>query len=40
MIANLIAKLGSPREALKAYGPMDVDYSYADRVLAIYENYR
>ena len=40
MLANLIAKLGSPREALKAYGPMDVDYSYADRVLAIYENYR
>jgi len=22
-----------------AYGPMDVGYSYADRVLAIYENY-
>jgi soluble lytic murein transglycosylase-like protein len=40
MLAGLITKLGSPREALKAYGPMDVDYSYADRVLAIYENYR
>jgi soluble lytic murein transglycosylase-like protein len=40
MLAGLIAKLGSPREALKAYGPMDVDYSYADKVLAIYENYR
>jgi soluble lytic murein transglycosylase-like protein len=39
MLAGLITKLGSPREALKAYGPMDVDYSYADKVLAIYENY-
>ncbi len=40
MLASLIAKTGSPREALKAYGPMDVDYSYADKVLAIYENYQ
>jgi soluble lytic murein transglycosylase-like protein len=40
MLAGLITKFGNPREALKAYGPMDVDYSYADRVLAIYENYR
>jgi soluble lytic murein transglycosylase-like protein len=39
MLAGLISKLGSEREALKAYGPMDVGYSYADRVLAIYENY-
>jgi soluble lytic murein transglycosylase-like protein len=39
MLAGLIAKLGSAREALKAYGPMDMDYSYADKVLAIYENY-
>jgi soluble lytic murein transglycosylase-like protein len=40
MLAGLIANLGSQREALKAYGPMDVDYAYADKVLAIYENYR
>lgn len=40
MLAGLIDRLGSEREALKAYGPMDVGYSYADRVLAIYENYR
>jgi soluble lytic murein transglycosylase-like protein len=40
MLAGLIAKQGNPREALKAYGPMDVDYSYADKVLAIYERYR
>ena len=39
MLAGLIAKRGSLREALKAYGPMDMDYSYADRVLAIYERY-
>jgi soluble lytic murein transglycosylase-like protein len=40
MLAGLIERLGSEREALKAYGPMDVDYSYADTVLAIYEIYR
>jgi soluble lytic murein transglycosylase-like protein len=40
MLAGLINKLGDLREALKAYGPMDVGYRYADTVLAIYENYR
>jgi soluble lytic murein transglycosylase-like protein len=40
MLSGLIATLGSQREALKAYGPMDMGYSYADRVLAIYERYR
>ena len=40
MLTGLIARLGGLREALKAYGPMDVGYSYADKVLAIYENYR
>jgi len=40
MLAGLITTLGSQREALKAYGPMDVGYGYADKVLAIYENYR
>jgi soluble lytic murein transglycosylase-like protein len=39
MLAGLVSNLGSTREALKAYGPMDVDYSYADRVLSIFENY-
>jgi soluble lytic murein transglycosylase-like protein len=39
MLAGLIAKTGSQREALKAYGPMDVAYSYADKVLAIYDRY-
>jgi soluble lytic murein transglycosylase-like protein len=39
MLAGLNTSLGNLREALKAYGPMDVGYSYADRVLSIYENY-
>jgi soluble lytic murein transglycosylase-like protein len=38
MLANLIGKYGSEREALKAYGPYDVGYYYADKVLAIKEN--
>jgi len=40
MLKNLTAKLGTYREALKAYGPMDVGYNYADRVMQIYEQYR
>lgn len=40
MLAGLIARSGDLREALKSYGPMDVNYHYADTVLAIYENYR
>ena len=40
MLVGLTAKTGDSREALKAYGPMDAAYSYADKVLAIYENYR
>lgn len=40
MLAGLITRLGNLRESLKAYGPMGVDYRYADTVLAIYENYR
>jgi soluble lytic murein transglycosylase-like protein len=40
MLANLLRKYGSNREALKNYGPAGVDYYYADKVLAIFENYR
>ena len=40
MLSGLIDRFGDLRDALKAYGPMDVDYSYADRVLKIYERYR
>ena len=38
MLAGLIQRTGSLREALKAYGPMDVAYSYADRVISIYQS--
>lgn len=40
MLAGLISKYGNFRDALKFYGPMDVGYSYADKVLAIFDNYR
>ena len=39
MLAGLISKKGSIREGLKAYGPMNIDYRYADIVLSIYNNY-
>ena len=39
MLAGLVGKFGNLREALKAYGPMDVGYTYADKVLGIYERY-
>lgn len=40
MLKNLYAKNGNWLDALKAYGPMDVGYNYADIVLSIYENYQ
>jgi soluble lytic murein transglycosylase-like protein len=40
MLAGLLERTGDLREALKAYGPMDVGHTYADIVLSIYENYR
>ncbi|WP_322508609.1 lytic transglycosylase domain-containing protein [Anaerolinea sp.] len=40
MLAGLISKRGSVRDGLMAYGPMNVGYSYADKVLAIYERFR
>ncbi len=40
MLANLIARYGDIREALRAYGPMNVGYTYADKVLAIYHRYQ
>ncbi len=40
MLSNLFEKFGDWREALRAYGPMDVGYHYADIVLSIYENYQ
>jgi hypothetical protein len=39
MLAGLIDKHGDVREALKAYGPMNVGYYYADIVLGLYRRY-
>jgi soluble lytic murein transglycosylase-like protein len=36
MLAGLVNRHDSIREALKAYGPMDVGYTYADLVLKVY----
>ncbi len=36
MLSGLINKKGDVREALKSYGPYDVGYDYADKVLSIY----
>lgn len=40
MLAGLLHRNGDIREALKDYGPMDVGYTYADKVLNIYEHHR
>jgi hypothetical protein len=40
MLAGLNNRFGNIRDALKSYGPMDVGYSYADKVLAIFERYK
>lgn len=40
MLAGLLAKYGDLREALRYYGPKDVGYYYADKVLAIYHAYK
>jgi hypothetical protein len=34
MLADLLQKYGDIREALRAYGPMDVGYYYADLILS------
>ncbi len=36
LLASNIERLGSLREALKAYGPANAGYSYADKVLSLY----
>ena len=40
MLSGLINQKGNLREALLAYGPMDIGYRYADIVLSIYQNYQ
>lgn len=39
MLAELIQSTGDVREALKAYGPMDVGYAYADLVLSTFNSF-
>jgi hypothetical protein len=39
MLAGLAGRFGNYRDALKSYGPMDVGYGYADKVLAIYQRH-
>ena len=40
MLSNLINMKISIRDALKSYGPMDVGFMYADKVLSIYAAYK
>lgn len=39
-LAQQVSRFGDLRAALKAYGPMNVGFYYADKVLGIYETYR
>lgn len=40
MLKGLVTKHGDLREALRSYGPMDVGYSYADRVMNLFADYK
>jgi hypothetical protein len=40
MLSDLIQRKGNVRDALRAYGPMDMGYHYADLVLNIANRYR
>jgi soluble lytic murein transglycosylase-like protein len=40
MLADLVQHYGDIREALKAYGPKDVGYYYADLVLGTFNNHK
>jgi len=39
MLAGLVRRSGSLREALRSYGPMNVGYYYSDKVLGIFQRY-
>ena len=39
-LSQQIARHGNLREGLKAYGPMNVGFYYADKVIGIYESHR
>lgn len=40
MLSGLIGRFGNVRDALKAYGPKDVGYYYADIILGIFNSYQ
>jgi hypothetical protein len=40
MLKGLVVKHGDLREALRSYGPMDVGYTYADRVINLFADYK
>jgi soluble lytic murein transglycosylase-like protein len=40
MLAGLVQRYGNTRDALYRYGPINDGYSYADRVLQIYQSHR
>jgi soluble lytic murein transglycosylase-like protein len=40
ILAGLLNRHGDIREALKAYGPVNVGYYYADKILGLYQQYR
>ena len=39
-LSSLLRRNGNLREALKSYGPMDAGYSYSDKVLNIFNQYK
>ena len=39
MLGGLVRRHGNYREALKYYGPMDMGYYYADKIMGIYKRY-
>jgi hypothetical protein len=39
MLSGLKHRYGDIRQALRAYGPMDVGFSYADKVISLYQRY-
>jgi soluble lytic murein transglycosylase-like protein len=40
MLSGLITRYGSVRDGLMHYGPANVEYYYADKVIKIFENYQ
>jgi len=40
LISYLLQSRGNIRDALQAYGPIEVEYAYADQVLSLMENYK